>query len=89
MKRWHNGHSLGAGVLGGVLMSSHAWLLVVVGIAIGITLAYMRQSAAWIAQKVDHWRQHGPSKREPIVTEPLPVYSTRARRRNVREDIPF
>ena len=36
-RRWHNGHSLGAGVLGGLLLAEHAWTVAVLAFALGLT----------------------------------------------------
>jgi hypothetical protein len=92
MKRWHHGHSIGTGLLMGMLLTRHPFLLFGGGVAVGVALAYVRQSAAWFAQKVQHWRDHGPSKREQIITEPIPVYSTRVPRASSTRrggDIPY
>lgn len=36
MTRWHHGHSTLVGVLLGVSLASHGWLLLVIGFAVGL-----------------------------------------------------
>jgi hypothetical protein len=35
---WGTGHSLGAGVLGGLLLASHVWTIAVVAFVLGVTV---------------------------------------------------
>jgi hypothetical protein len=78
VKRWHHGHSIGTGVLIGTLLTRHPFLLFGGGVAVGVALAYVRQSAAWVADKVRHWRDFGPSRYAAATDGPTPVYSMRA-----------
>jgi hypothetical protein len=84
--RWHTGHSLGAGTLVGITLAGHAWLVFVLGIVVGIGLAYMRQSAAWVAGVV---RDHQARRREPrrSAAELIPHYRTRAGGQT--DEVPF
>lgn len=36
MRNWHHGHSIGVGVLGGLLISTHTMLFMVLAFAAGI-----------------------------------------------------
>jgi hypothetical protein len=77
IRRWHHGHSTLVGVVIGVLLTRHGWLLFGLGIGCGVFLAYLRQTAAWFADKVSHWRHYGPSRRQHFSDGPVPVYRTR------------
>lgn len=44
IERWHTGHSLGTGVLGGLLLSRHGWTLVSGGFAVGLVLGLFASS---------------------------------------------
>jgi hypothetical protein len=77
-RRFHHGHSTLIGVVIGVLLTRHGWLLFALGIGCGVFLAYVRQSAQWFKQKVDHWRTYGPSRRATFPDGPQSVYRTRS-----------
>jgi len=38
MIHWHTGHSLGAGVVGGLLLSGHAWTVALLAFVLGVTV---------------------------------------------------
>lgn len=67
---WSHGHSIGTGTLFGVLLSGHVWLIFVIGIVVGIALAYMRQTAAFVAGA---WRERTANRREAFRKPPASV----------------
>lgn len=57
MKRWHHGHSIGAGVLVGLGLASYrVWLLmaacVLLGAAVTLLVVYSSRMVAWIRDMV-------------------------------------
>lgn len=70
-RRWHTGHSLAAGVLGGLLLSQHAWTVAVIafvlGLVAGSALHLTRWAAAALREKVMH------ARRDRKLSKPRPV----------------
>ena len=54
MSRWHTGHSLAAGVLGGLLLASHTWTVAVLaftlGLLAGLTATLLRELAGRVRE---------------------------------------
>lgn len=74
IRRWHHGHSTLTGIVIGVLLTRHSWLLFALGLCCGFALAYLRQSVLWFRDKVTHWREFGPSRLVRFGDGPTPVY---------------
>lgn len=56
-KKWHHGHSLGAGVLAGLVLAQHAYLLLFLGFAGGLAVAGVAIGVGWLVQLARHWRR--------------------------------
>jgi hypothetical protein len=64
--------------------------LFVAGLLAGIGVAYMRQSGAWLRDKVANWGNFGPSRRGFFSDGPTPVYRVpRAKSAGQSDTIPF
>jgi hypothetical protein len=86
---WHHGHSLGAGVAGGMLIASHVWLVLVLGICIGVLLAYVRQTAAWFGQLAAMHVAKRTGRKSRSASAPVPVYGRRSEWAGPTDEIPF
>lgn len=55
MTRWHNGHATIVGVMLGLLLASHVWLVFVLGLALGLSVTQLRRAvaaaAAWVTTR--------------------------------------
>lgn len=49
LRRWHHGHSLGAGVLGGLLLAGHPWTVAVAAFLAGLAVGRFLALGAWAA----------------------------------------
>ena len=49
---WHHGHSLAAGIAGGILLTSHSWLLVAAGLVAGWLARDLYAMGRWTARAV-------------------------------------
>ena len=56
-------HAMGAGVVMGVLLTTHAWLLVTVGLVGGWIARDLYSVARWTAQAIAHRRAKRPGTR--------------------------
>jgi hypothetical protein len=63
MTRWSHGHSIGAGVLIGVLASGHIWLIAATGVVAGWLARDLYSIARWTAQAIAHKRAKRPGTR--------------------------
>jgi hypothetical protein len=63
MRKWHHGHSLGSGVLGGLLLSTHGWLVLALGLVAGWLARDLYSSMRWVAMALAarHARKRKPS----------------------------
>lgn len=50
--RWHHGHSLGSGVVGGLLLAGQPALMIFLGIGIGLALARIGAVVRWIGARL-------------------------------------
>ncbi len=50
LRRWHHGHSTGTGLVIGILLAHHAWLLVAGGMVAGYVLRDLYMGARWVAR---------------------------------------
>jgi hypothetical protein len=66
MRKWSHGHSIGVGVLGGILLTSHSWLLVAGGLVVGWFARELYSAAKWtahaVAERVERPRAKPTSK---------------------------
>ena len=53
-RRFHHGHAMGAGVVIGILLTRHSWLLVVAGFALGFVTRDLYMAARWVARWFAH-----------------------------------
>lgn len=53
--RWHTGHSLGAGVLGGLLLASHTVTLISVAFAAGVAVGLAWFSVRRVLGRAGRW----------------------------------
>jgi hypothetical protein len=79
MRRWGHQHSLGAGLLFGLLLSRRPELIFGAGVLVGLGFVYLRHSAAWMKELVSNYARRktdrkGWGKAGPVNTEPVPVY---------------
>jgi hypothetical protein len=86
MTRWHHGHSLGAGLLGGLLVAGHdPWLLIAAGFlaGAGATLAAIGgwRLAQTLLGAFEAWRDQARARREPVATGIQARYDLRPSRR--------
>jgi hypothetical protein len=88
IRRWHHGHSLGSGVLVGLIIARRPELVFAAGFAAGILLMYARTVAHWLAVVLEDSRRR--FIRRVAKTAPVPVY--RVPREKVMPDdgeVPF
>lgn len=53
-RRWNHGHSTGTGVVIGILLTRHSWLLVVLGLVAGFVARDLYMAARWVARWFAH-----------------------------------
>jgi hypothetical protein len=55
LRSWHTGHSLAAGVLGGLLLASHVWTVALVAFLLGFTAGLVALLTVRAAVAVRAW----------------------------------
>lgn len=75
-RRWEHGHSLAAGVLGGLLLATHVWTVAALafglGLAAGLALHALYQAGALLAERRRRLRRglHGLRRDLARITPP-------------------
>lgn len=93
-KKWHHGHSLGAGTIIGIsAVSYRGWLLLAIGIGIGIAGTFLILGGYRLAQTLlagfEAWRDNSRAKSAKIRTRPEPVYTLPNRHARTTDGIPY
>lgn len=80
-RRYHHGHSVGLGVLVGLLLTEHPYTLAAVAFTLGAAVTFAATTGIRLARTLlgafELWRDHARSKARPMPTAPQPVYDVR------------
>lgn len=75
MKRWNHAHSLAAGILGGVALAGHVWILVAVAFGFGVLLGRFWHLIHWTGEAIRLKVLYAKRDRElHLKTKPQPIY---------------